>query len=190
VFGSSSTPSSLVAGRVSAPYCLAIPRAKRWASSRKPRCATSLQRQQQRGEQRSGHRRPVLDHLRTGNDRVVLATAKRRPAASRVSSPLGAASWCRIPRLLIFECTMLTFVPPDPIIVYPKSCLYPSLHIRRPFPSSSSSSYPLHIPQAYPKCILEKQLGGSSLFQIAGPEIRPTSSRQGRKPSRRALSDG
>jgi hypothetical protein len=84
---------------------------------------------------------------------------------------------------------MLTFVPPDPIIVYPKSCLYPSLHIRRPFPSSSSS-YPPHIPQAYPKCILEKQLGGSSLFQTAGPEVRRTSSRQGRKASRRALSGG
>jgi hypothetical protein len=56
-------------------------------------------------------------------------------------------------QLLIFECTRLTFVPPDPIIVCPKSCLYPNLHIRRTFPASAAIL--CIIQQAYPERDLE-----------------------------------
>jgi hypothetical protein len=139
-FESSSTPSSLVAERVSAPYSslatLVLNGRLAKNSLRNPFTTP------QRGYQRPAIGDLFLYHLRTKNDRVVLATAKRRPAAARIPSSPGAGS----PSLLIFECTMLIFVPPDPIIVCPKSCLYPSLHIRRTFPSISS--YPLHIPSA------------------------------------------
>ena len=84
-------------------------------------------------------------------------------------------------QLLIFECTRLTFVPPDPIIVCPKFCLYPSLHIRRTLPSISS--YPLHNPTSISRARPGKLLGGTQNQTTTEPEIRRTSSGQRRKPS-------
>jgi hypothetical protein len=99
-------------------------------------------------------RRPV--HVANCARRMIVSSSRLQTAD--LQHPESPRLLVPDPQLLIFECTRLTFVPPDPIIVCPKSCLYPSLHIRRTFPSSSS--FPLHNPTSISQARPGKQWGG------------------------------